>query len=54
MTAGTAFYPKPPPGHWLYEAIMSFVKKYDPRTLYGALLYAGMGLAIGILLGGLR
>lgn len=52
MSSLTAFYPKPPPGHWLYEAVMSFVKRHDPRTLPGAALYAGIGLAIGLLIGG--
>jgi len=52
VSAGTAFFPKPPPGHWLYEAIMTFVRKNDPRSLGGALLYAGIGLALGMLLGG--
>ena len=52
MTAGTAFFPRPPRGpmDWLSD----FVRRNDPRTWRGALLYAVVGLAVGLALGGLR
>ena len=40
-----------PPGDGWYERILVFLKKHDPRTMRGALVYALPGFALGWVLG---
>lgn len=48
MTA-TAFAPRPPRGP--LDALFDFIRKHDPTTLRGGVLYAVFGLVLGLFWG---